>query len=148
VTSPLELSFAVDCPADHAFSVWTTRIGLWWPHDHTMSGDPDTVVIEGHVGGRIFERARDGVEHEWGVVTDWDPPHALTFTWHLGRAADDATEVAVRFVSDDDAHTHVTIEHRGWERLADAGDVHERTRDNWSYVVGHFADLATGKGAT
>jgi hypothetical protein len=147
VTAPLELSFAVDCPADHAFDVWTTRIAMWWPPDHTKSGDPETVVIEGHVGGRIFERERDGAEHEWGVVTDWDPPHALTFTWHLGRDAVDATEVAVRFVGDGDASTRVTIEHRGWERLSDVGDVRERTRDNWGYVVGHFADYATGKGA-
>ena len=148
MTAPLQLSFAVGCTVDHAFSVWTTRIGMWWPADHTMSGDPDTVVIEGHVGGRIFERARNGVEHDWGVVTDWDPPHALTFTWHLGRVADDATEVVVRFVSDDDGHTSVTIEHRGWERLADVGDLRQRTSDNWSYVVSHFADDATHKGAT
>jgi hypothetical protein len=148
VTPPLRLSFAIDCPADHAFDVWTTRIGMWWPPDHTMSGDPDTVVIEGHVGGRIFERARNGAEHEWGVVTSWDPPCALTFTWHLGRVADDATEVAVRFAGDDDTHTLVTIEHRGWERLAEIGDVYERTRDNWGYVVGHFAACASRKGAT
>jgi hypothetical protein len=148
VTPPLQLSFAIGCPAGHAFDVWTTRIGLWWPPDHTVSGDPDTVVLEGRVGGRIFERARDGTEHDWGVVTVWDPPRALTFTWHLGRAAHDATEVAVTFVSDDDAHTLVTIEHRGWERLADAGDVRERTRENWGYVVGHFADYATREGVT
>jgi hypothetical protein len=148
VTAPLQLSFDVDCPADHAFDIWTTRIGIWWPPDHTMSGDPETVVIEGHVGGRIFERARDGAEHQWGVVTDWDPPRALTFTWHLGRVAGDATEVVVQFVSDDEAHTRVTIEHRGWERLADVDDVRERTRDNWGYVVGHFAGYAAGKGAT
>lgn len=142
MTAPLELSFDVDCPADHAFDVWTTRIGTWWPRDHTMSGDPETVVLEGHVGGRIFERTRDGAEHDWGVVTDWDPPHALTFTWHLGRDARDPTEVVVRFVSHDDVHTSVTIEHRGWERLAETGDVRERTRDNWSYVVGRFAEYA------
>jgi hypothetical protein len=140
VTAPLRLSFAVDCAADHAFEVWTSCIGVWWPPDHTVSGDPDAVVIEGHVGGRIFERTRDGAEHDWGVVTEWDPPRGLTFTWHLGRVADEATEVALRFVADGDAHTLVTIEHRGWERLAQFGDIRERTRDNWGYVVGRFAD--------
>jgi len=38
---PIRLSFDVDCPADHAFEVWTTRIGQWWPADHTASGDAD-----------------------------------------------------------------------------------------------------------
>ena len=148
MTAPLQMSFAVACPADHAFDVWTSRISMWWPPDHTMSGDPETVVIEGHVGGRIFERARDGAEHEWGVVTAWDPPRALAFTWHLGRVADDATEVAVNFVSADGAHTRVTIEHSGWERLAEVDDARRRTRDNWGYVVGRFVEVASGKGAS
>lgn len=146
MTEPLQLSYEVDCAADHAFEVWTSRIGVWWPLDHTMSGDPDAIVLEGQVGGRIFERARDGTEHEWGVVTDWDPPRGLTFTWHLGRPADEATEVAVRFTGDDDTHTLVTIEHRGWERLAKLGDVRERTRDNWGSVVGRFADAIRSEG--
>jgi hypothetical protein len=148
VTAPLQLSFDVNCAADHAFAVWTTRIAMWWPPDHTMSGDPETVVIEGRVGGRIYERARDGAEHDWGVVTSWDPPRALTFTWHLGRAATDSTEVAVRFVGNDATHTRVDIEHRGWERLAADPSVRERTRANWSYVVSHFAGYATREGAT
>ena len=74
--STLDLSFEGECPVDHAFSVWTTDIGIWWPSDHTVSGAPSAVVIDGRVGGRIFERARDGVEHDWGVVTAWDPPLA------------------------------------------------------------------------
>src|SRR4029078_13520462 len=69
MNAPLQLSFAVDCAPDHAFDVWTTRIGMWWPPDHTMSGDPDTVAIEGHVGGRIFERTRARAETDWGGVT-------------------------------------------------------------------------------
>jgi hypothetical protein len=35
---PLHLSFTVDCPAEHAFAVWT---------------------------GRIFERTSTGTEHDW-----------------------------------------------------------------------------------
>lgn len=139
MSSPLQLAFAVDCDAERAFTVWTSAIGTWWPPDHTISGDPATITIEGRVGGRIYERAHDGVEHDWGTVTAWDPPRSLTFTWHLGRTPDDATEVFVRFVARDDGRTAVEIEHRGWERLAASGDVRERTRANWGYVVGRFA---------
>jgi hypothetical protein len=143
VTSPLQLSFGVDCPADHAFSVWTSGIGMWWPADHTTTGSPETVVIEGRVGGRIYERTRDGAEHEWGVVTRWDPPHALTFTWHLGRAPSDATEVAVHFISEDATHTRLEIEHSGWERLVDDASARERTYANWGHVVDQFAQFAS-----
>ena len=40
VIEPIRLAFEVACPADHAFEVWTGRIGQWWPADHTVSGEP------------------------------------------------------------------------------------------------------------
>jgi hypothetical protein len=74
MTPPLRITFEVACAAEHAFDVWTSRIGTWWPTDHTVTGQRDLlVVLEGEVGGRIFERTSDGVEHDWGEVTDWEP---------------------------------------------------------------------------
>src|SRR5262249_8925243 len=61
---PLRMAFDVACPAEHAFTVWTSAIGTWWPADHTVSGAPSAVVMEGGVGGRIYERAADGTEHD------------------------------------------------------------------------------------
>ena len=72
-TEPLRMAFTVDCPAAHAFTVWTARISAWWPADHTVSGDAGLdVVLEPNVGGRIFERTPHGVEHDWGEVTRRD----------------------------------------------------------------------------
>ena len=62
-TAPLQLSFEVECSPEHAFDVWTSRIGTWWPSDHTVSGHDDAVVVlQSGVGGRIFERTSEGVE--------------------------------------------------------------------------------------
>ncbi len=69
MTTPLLTSFDVACSAEHAFHVWTDRIGTWWPPDHTATGQADLIVLEGGVGGRIYERTSDGVEHDWGEVT-------------------------------------------------------------------------------
>lgn len=74
MTTPLRMSFDVACSADHAFTVWTSGIGTWWPPDHTMTGRAEAVVLQGGVGGRIYERTADGTEHEWGEVTVWQPP--------------------------------------------------------------------------
>ena len=106
VIEPIRLDFEVECPADHAFEVWTARIAQWWPADHTVSGEADsTVVLEGRPGGRIFERTPAGVEHDWGEVTVWEPPSRLVYRWHLRRDRADATEVEIRFV-DRGAATH------------------------------------------
>ncbi len=92
---PLRLTIDVDCAPEHAFAVWTERFSLWWPADHTVTGDPDLVALEPRLGGRIYERGPDGTEHDWGEVTVWEPPQRLGYLWHLMRDRADATEVEI-----------------------------------------------------
>jgi uncharacterized protein YndB with AHSA1/START domain len=145
VTDPLSLSFEVGCAPDRAFALWTDRIDTWWPSDHTVTGGPDlTVVLESGVGGRIFERTSDGVEHDWGEVTVWDPPGHLAYRWHLRRDRADATEVSVRFVADGGGGTRVEIEHAGWERLgADGATWRSRNEQGWRALVPHYVAATT-----
>ena len=139
MTAPLRMSFDVACSADHAFTVWTSGIGTWWPPDHTMTGRAEAVVLQGGVGGRIYERTADGTEHEWGEVTVWQPPTRLAYLWYLGRDKADATEVEIRFHPQGTAATRVDIEHRGWERLdRDAQPWRDRNRANWQTLLPHF----------
>jgi len=146
VIAPLRIAFDVECPSAHAFMVWTTRFDAWWPRDHTVTGNADLVVLEPGLGGRIFERAVDGKEHEWGVVTTWDPPRELGYRWHLGADPASATEVSIRFVPEGDARTHVEIEQRGWERLGDAAaDWRTRNQAGWDTLLPHF-EAAAAKG--
>ena len=85
---PLELSFTVACPPEHAFAVWATRTSMWWPHGHSVSAAPGlTVTFEPRPGGRIYERTPAGEEHEWGEVLVWKPPHRLVYLWHLRSTA-------------------------------------------------------------
>ena len=141
---PIRLTFAVDCPVDHAFDVWTGRIAQWWPKDHTVSAEADlTVVLEGRPGGRIFERTSSGIEHDWGEVTIWEPPSRLGYTWHLNQDRRDATDVEIRFVARDEATTQVEIEHRSWERLGTAGEPgRARNRAGWATLLPHYLAAA------
>jgi hypothetical protein len=147
MTSPLRISFEVACPIEHAFDMWTSRISTWWPPDHTVSGDPDLVVVlEGAVGGRIYERTTAGVEHDWGVVTVWDPPSRLCYLWHLGRTEAEGTDVEVTFAPEGAIATRIDIEHRGWERLGETAAVwRDRNRVGWETLLPHFA-AATARG--
>jgi uncharacterized protein YndB with AHSA1/START domain len=149
MTEPLRLSFEVGCPAPHAFEVWTARIDLWWPADHTATGEPGLrVVLEPRVGGRIFQRDADGVEIDWGEITAFEPPRRLAYSWHLRADRADATDVEIRFMPVGDGRTRVDIEHRGWERLGARGPVwRERNHQGWSTLLPHFVKAVTGTDA-
>ncbi len=147
MTTPLRISFDVTCPVEHAFAVWTSRIDAWWPPDHTVTGQPAVVVLEAGVGGRIYERGADGAEHDWGEVTDWQPPHRLSYLWHLARDPTDATVVEINFVPVGPGATHVEIEHRGWERLGDTAPLwRDRNQIGWNSLLPHYLTALTQEG--
>ncbi|HEY5116267.1 MAG TPA: SRPBCC domain-containing protein, partial [Nakamurella sp.] len=108
--------------------------------DHTVTAAEDLrIVLQGGVGGRIFERTPDGVEHAWGEVTGWDPPRRLAYLWHLRRDRSDATEVEIRFVARGDSGTRIEIEHRGWERLGTSGEQwREQNAAGWNSLLPHY----------
>jgi uncharacterized protein YndB with AHSA1/START domain len=140
VIEPLRLSYELSCSADHAFDVWTTRIGGWWPKGHTTSGDPGAVVVlEPRGGGRIFERTTDGAEVDWGVITEWSPPRRLGYTWHIGRDAAQATDVSLTFVDLGDGTSRLDIVQTGWERLGAEGPTYrEANTAGWGGLVPSF----------
>jgi len=111
--APIEKTVLVARPVEEAFRIYTEELKSWWPLDsHARDTERrDTAVLEPRVGGRLYERTRDGEELDWGEVQVWDPPHRLVHTWHLGRP-ETATEVEVRFAPEGDG-TRVELVHRG-----------------------------------
>jgi hypothetical protein len=142
---PLRLSFVVECPARHAFSVWTAKTSRWWPHTHSVTAEPGLeVVFEARPGGRIFERTPAGLEVDWGEVTLWEPPRRLGYLWHINTDRSDATEVEIRFVDQGNSTTRVDIEHRGWERLGTRGPSwRDANRAGWDGVLPHYTAACT-----
>ena len=134
---PLELEFSVACPPEHAFEVWTERTSMWWPKGHSVSGEPGlTVTIESREGGRIFERTPEGVEHDWGQVTAWEPPHRLAYLWHIAWDRADATAVEITFSPEGEDGTRVAIVHSGWERFGErAPTMRDRNRAGWASLI-------------
>ena len=67
-------SVFVRCTPAHAFHVYTERMSDWYPIEgHSIFDDPQsTVVWEGRVGGRVYERSSDGREGVWGTILVWD----------------------------------------------------------------------------
>ena len=137
-------SIAVASPPEVAFRVFTEGIADWWPTATHSVGEErvETVVFEAGPGGRIYERLDDGTEHEWGRVTEWEPPRRLTYTWYPGREPETAQVIEVRFEPEENG-TRLELKQRGWEAL---GDTAVRTRANydgeggWDLVLHAYAD--------
>lgn len=141
---PVRQSVRVRKPIEAAFALFTRDIGSWWPTDtHHARGDVVGVVFEQRLGGRIYERCRDGEEADWGEVLAWDPPGRVVFTWVPSRRQGAPTEVEVRFTAVDAGTTLVEVEHRGWERLGDlAAPTRTSYLNGWPGVLRRFVDAA------
>ena len=140
----LRKSVVVECPVEHAFRVFTERIGDWWPvGSHSIFDEKRAaIVFEGSVGGRVYEVSAEGEEGPWGTVTAWDPPHGFAMTWHPGRGEETAQALDIRF-SPEGTATRVELVHTGWERLGDRmAEVEGRYEEGWDLVLGRFVDAA------
>lgn len=141
---PLRIAFDVDCSPERSFELWTARTSMWWPRTHTVSAEPGVeVIIEPGVGGRIFERTPQGVEHDWGEVTGWEPPNRISYLWHLRQERADATEVEITFTAAEGDGTAVAIVHHGWERLGARGqERRDANQHGWAGLLPHFQAAA------
>jgi uncharacterized protein YndB with AHSA1/START domain len=145
--APLVKTVGVPLAPAEAFDLFTNGLVRWWPlstHSVTEAEAVDC-VMEGRVGGRIFERAGDGSEHVWGTVEGWETPRRLAFTWHPGRPADSAQTIDVRFDAAAHGGTTVTLVHGGWDALGDRAATMRSSYDSgWDFVLGEYVETASG----
>ena len=143
-------TIVVRASAAHAFAVFTEGIDRWWPRSHYIGGQPmEKCFVEPRVGGRLFERAADGSECDWGQVLVWDPPKRFVYAWQIGATwkydpdLSKASEVEVLFVQQADGTTLVDLEHRHLERHGEGAAAMRAAIDSpggWSQLLQLFAD--------
>jgi len=134
----------VNASQSHAFNVFVEHHGEWWPLDryHIGSAPAETAVIEPRVGGRWFERGRDGRECDWGRVLVWEPPNRIVLSWDITANwqfdRNLGTEVEVRFLATGQNTTRLELEHRLLDRY---GEHAERMRSTFESDSGWGAIL-------
>ena len=132
---PVVKTVTVRRPPETTFRLFTERIDAWWPLERVHTGpDPKSCAFEGHVGGRLYERAADGTETPWGAVVAWEPPRRVAFSWIVGPAARAPQHVEVTFAAVAEG-TQVVLRHSGWEGLGREGAaLRERYNRGWVLV--------------
>ena len=146
---PIRKSISVNAPVERAFSTFTDGIAGWWPLEtHSVGAGrngirAEAAVLDGRVGGRLYERMSDGQEADWGEVLAWEPPNRLVLTWHPGyEDPSAATEIEVRFTPEGGG-TRVDLEHRGFEVLGkDAEEAHAGYAVGWPGVFDRYVETA------
>ena len=131
-----------------AFAVFTEEIDRWWrpgPINWNDSSRAIGIRIEPGVGGRWIEvyDPVTGEGFECGRIVAWEPPVRFAFRYRdAGHELDD-TEVEVRF-EPIEGGTRVTLEHRGWERVAAeiAGRKREIKRWGWGGILSWYQEWA------
>ena len=137
-------SVTVNCSPEVAFELFTERKTEWWPYEsHAASGEkPEQVVYEPRVGGRVYDRLRDGRENQWATVLAWEPPYRVVIEWNV-NPANPTTELEVRFTPEGDG-TRVDLEHRGWENLGELGaQVRQGYDSAWHGVLAGYGETAS-----
>ena len=136
----------VNVDPDVAFEIFTAEIGRWWrpgPINWNFADRAVGMRIEPGVGGRWIEvhdeATGEGFEH--GRVLVWEPGRRLVLRYQDRGHDIDGTEVDVRF-EEVAGGTRVTLEHRGWERVAAdlAARKIETKRWGWANILGWYQE--------
>jgi uncharacterized protein YndB with AHSA1/START domain len=143
--APVRKSIRVNATQAHAFEVFTSGIGRWWPRHATIGTAPmKEVVLEPRLGGRWYQLAEDGSQAKVGEILVWEPPRRFIVSWDLNSNwKPDTTvssEVEVWFTADGPNATLVELEHRKFERMgAEAGAKMRKDVDGgWPGMLDHF----------
>ena len=139
--APVRKSVVVRRTPEEAFAIFTERLASWWPlHQYSIfQAESAACVLEGRVGGKLYETSRSGERRDWGTILIWDPPLRFVTTWHPGQDPTKPMEVEVRFIAVPEG-TRVELEHRNWEQLgAKAADAREGYDQGWNEVIGRYA---------
>ena len=133
--APVRKSIRVNASQAHAFDVFTSGLGRWWPLDHGIGKTPrKAAVMETRVGGHWYELAEDGTRTNVGKVINsrWQPDTTVS------------SEVEVRFIADGANATRVELEHRKFEQMgAEPGESMRKDVDRgWPGLLETFKQRA------
>ena len=152
--APVRREIVVEAPAERAFRVFVERFDGIKPREHNLlAAEIEATVLEPRAGGRIYDRAVDGSECEWGTLLAYEPPDRIVFSWNITPRwqvePDPArrSEVEVRFLAEGPDRTRVALEHRHLERH---GEDWQGVRDGvdspggWPLYLERYAALVAG----
>ena len=147
--APVRKTIRVKANQAHAFEVFTSGLGRWWPLDHGIGKMPrKAAVMETRLGGRWYELAEDGTETPVGKIIAWEPPQRFVMTWDINSQWQPdntvSSEVEVNFIAEGANATRVELEHRKFEQMGtEPGEKMRKDVDGgWPGLLERFRSAA------
>ncbi|RVX39789.1 activator of Hsp90 ATPase-like protein [Nonomuraea polychroma] len=140
IVEPIRHAIMVEADRERTFNTFIREIGSWWPIQTSaiQPGQVESVHVEEHVGGRIYEVLFDGRECDWGHIQKWDPPKFFAFSWEV-LPGPIYTEVLLYFKTLGPRLTRVELVHHGWEKLGPMMmDLYAKHKAGWPNILGGF----------
>ncbi|MGA2552713.1 MAG: SRPBCC family protein [Burkholderiaceae bacterium] len=143
-------TLSIGCSVAHAFTVFTEKMGQWWPATHHVGDVPFVEInLDRRTGGAWYEINANGERGEWGHVLAWEPPHRVILSWHLDAKfqyhpeLERASELELRFIEEGPSRTRVELTHRHLERHGEGYEgLRELLDGGWVGVMAQFQELA------
>jgi uncharacterized protein YndB with AHSA1/START domain len=149
-------SIIVEAPVEVAFKVFTEEFNGIKPREHNLlNAEIAETVFERRVGGHIYDRGVDGSECHWARVLAYEPPQRLVISWDISPQwqietdVDKTSEVEVRFASEGENRTRVTLEHSKLDRHGGSWEVLRESiggDEGWPLYLQRFAHLLGTEG--
>ena len=148
--APVRKTITLRTSPAHAFEVFTSGVGTWWPATHHIGASPLKLsIIEPRLDGRWYSICQDDSTCEIGRVLAWEPPGRVVLAWQIDGQfqydPDLITEVEVRFADQGDGTTRVDLEHRHLERMGDMATQGRAMLDapnGWGLILSLFQQAA------
>ena len=143
--APVRKSIRVNASRDHAFEVFTSGLGRWWPRRPRSAKSPLKTAVMETAAGRALVRARRGrLANRRRQDLVWEPPQRFVMSWdinsHWKPDTTVGSEVEVRFIAEGADATSVELEHRKFERMGAEGGASMRkdVDGGWPGMLEHF----------
>lgn len=119
MTKRIERMITIDAPPERVWKAWVEEMNAWWTKPYFNDHDRVTgLSMEPGIGGRYIEKwGENGEGFLIGNITEWLPPHRLSYTWSQSDWQGVNTLIRIGFKENDTGGTDMTYIHEGFERL-------------------------------
>ncbi len=128
----LDLDFTINAPPARVFQAIVHEVNVWWTY--RLADRPSMMILEPHVGGRLYEDWGAGLGAMWGVVMAFDGERMIRLQGPLGMTMPVTSVYTMTLNPGEDGTTTLHLAHQCAGLIRENwGQAH---REGWTELLG------------